>query len=276
VLVQYSEKTENLKNGRKNVAIYQRSYERKDTESGSRYSTLLDERRIENGVVQGAVLSVTLFLVIMAGITDGTEEPITIIGYADNWMVHTKHQHQRVPTIRIQKAMNRIIEWAEDTRFKLSMEKTKAIMFSRRKFPITTRSKMNIWVKGEKIGGNRPRKPIKSTPNDSPQYTEEAVLKKLEPSHHKGIRFTLGAFTADSKTDNVLCKIRMTTQTEMRKLSNTKATIRVVTNKEHPKRPFCINPSKIDIYALQPETSTPIFIQAVEHLGTLQIDMRKI
>jgi hypothetical protein len=37
-------------------------------------STLLDERPIENGVVQGAVLSVTLFIVIMAGVTDGTED----------------------------------------------------------------------------------------------------------------------------------------------------------------------------------------------------------
>jgi hypothetical protein len=50
-------------------------------------STLSDERQIENGVVQGAVLSVTLFLVAMAGITDGSEEPIKIIGYSDDWMV---------------------------------------------------------------------------------------------------------------------------------------------------------------------------------------------
>jgi hypothetical protein len=59
-------------------------------------------------------------------------------------MVHTTDQHQREALIRIQKAMNRIIKWAEDTRFKLSMEKTKAIMFSRKKIPITTRPRMNI------------------------------------------------------------------------------------------------------------------------------------
>jgi hypothetical protein len=47
--------------------------------------------------------------------------------------------------------MNRIIKWAEETEFKVSMEETKVIMFRRRKFPITTRSRMNIWVKGEKI-----------------------------------------------------------------------------------------------------------------------------
>jgi hypothetical protein len=33
----------------------------------------------------------------------------------------------------------------------ISTEKTKAIMFSRRKFSITARPRMNIWAKGEKI-----------------------------------------------------------------------------------------------------------------------------
>jgi hypothetical protein len=47
--------------------------------------------------------------------------------------------------------MNRIIKWAEDTGFKLSTEKTKAIMFSRGKFPIITRPRMKIWAKREKI-----------------------------------------------------------------------------------------------------------------------------
>jgi hypothetical protein len=63
----------------------------------------------------------------------------------------------------------------------------------------------------------------------------EAMLKKLEPTHNKGIRLVLGAFPV-SRTENVLREAVMTKQTEMRKLSNTKATIRVVTNKEHPTR----------------------------------------
>jgi hypothetical protein len=40
----------------------------------------------------------------------------------------------------------------------------------------------------------------------------------------------------------------MTALTEIRKLSNTEATIREVTNKEHLIRPFCTNHSKIDEY----------------------------
>jgi hypothetical protein len=81
----------------------------------------------------------------------------------------------------------------------------------------------------------------------------EAVLNKLEPTCNKGIRSALRAF-AVSRTENVLCEAGMTTQTEMRKFNNTKATIRVVTNKKHPIRLFCTNTSKIDEYALRPKT----------------------
>jgi hypothetical protein len=58
--------------------------------------TLSEEKQIENGVVQGAVLSVTLFLVAMVEITHEIEEPIKIIGYADDWIIHTTHKHERI------------------------------------------------------------------------------------------------------------------------------------------------------------------------------------
>jgi hypothetical protein len=77
-----------------------------------------------------------------------------------HWLFGT---HQRVATIRIQKAMKRIIKWAEDTGFKVSTEKTKAIMFSRRKCSITTRPRMNIWEKGEKIEQVRPHRILRLT-----------------------------------------------------------------------------------------------------------------
>jgi hypothetical protein len=54
-------------------------------------STLSEEKQIENGVVQGAVLSVTLLLVVMVDITHIIEEPININGYADN----THHSQTR-------------------------------------------------------------------------------------------------------------------------------------------------------------------------------------
>jgi hypothetical protein len=47
-------------------------------------NTLSVEKQIENRVVQGAVLSVMLFLVAMAEITHRIGEAIKIIGYADD------------------------------------------------------------------------------------------------------------------------------------------------------------------------------------------------
>jgi hypothetical protein len=48
----------------------------------------------------------------------------------------------------------------------------------------------------------------------------EALLKKLEPTHKRDIRLTLGAF-AVSRTKNVLCEAGMTKLAEMRKLDKT-------------------------------------------------------
>jgi hypothetical protein len=96
-------------------------------------NTVSEQKQIENGVVQGAVLSVTLFLVAMVEITHGIEEPIKIIGYADDWIIHTTHKHERVYVAKLQKAMDKIVKWADNTGFQISIEKTKAIMFSRKK-----------------------------------------------------------------------------------------------------------------------------------------------
>jgi hypothetical protein len=48
-------------------------------------NTISEEKQIENGVVQGEVLSATLFLVAMAE----SKEPNKIICYADDWIIHT-------------------------------------------------------------------------------------------------------------------------------------------------------------------------------------------
>jgi hypothetical protein len=78
-------------------------------------NTLSEEKQIENGVVQGAVLSVTLFLVAMAEIKHGIEEPIKIIGYAHDWIIHTTHKHERVSVVKLQKAMDKIVRWVDNT-----------------------------------------------------------------------------------------------------------------------------------------------------------------
>jgi hypothetical protein len=88
-------------------------------------NTQSEEKQIENGV--------TLFLVAMAEITHGIEEPIKIIGYADDWIIQTTHKHERVSVVKLQIAMDKIVKWADDTGFQISIEKTKAIMMFSRK-----------------------------------------------------------------------------------------------------------------------------------------------
>jgi predicted ATP-grasp superfamily ATP-dependent carboligase len=85
-------------------------------------NTISNEAAIENGVVQGAVLSVTLFLLAMSEICDGIhQEPVKIIGYADDWMILTSHKHVRTSENLIQKAMHQITKWADNTGFQISI-----------------------------------------------------------------------------------------------------------------------------------------------------------
>jgi hypothetical protein len=51
-------------------------------------------KSIKNGVVhvQGANLSVTLFLVAMTDIVKNIKEPTQILGYADDWVVITSNK----------------------------------------------------------------------------------------------------------------------------------------------------------------------------------------
>jgi hypothetical protein len=102
---------------------------------------------IENTLSEeiGAVLSITQFLVAMAEVTHGIEEPIKIIGYAVDCIIHTPHKHERVSVVKLQKAMNKIVNWADG--FQTSIVKTKAIIFSRKNTAIASRPRLDIWIK---------------------------------------------------------------------------------------------------------------------------------
>jgi hypothetical protein len=55
----------------------------------------------ENGVIQGSKISVTLFLVALAGIVRQIQHPVEIIGYADEWVIHTSDQYSSCTKQRI-------------------------------------------------------------------------------------------------------------------------------------------------------------------------------
>jgi hypothetical protein len=98
------------------------------------------------------------------------------------------------------------------------------------------------------------------------------VLKKLEPTHNRGIRLALGVF-AVCRTKNALCKAGVSTLADMRNLNTT---IRIINYPNHPIRPYCLNSTKLDEYALRPAAPKPLILRAMEYFGKLQIYTRKI
>jgi hypothetical protein len=78
---------------------------------GNHYSR---PKSIENRVVQGAVLSVTLFLVAMTDIVKNIKEPTQIMGYANDWVVITSNNAPLLAENRLKKATDSISKWAEE------------------------------------------------------------------------------------------------------------------------------------------------------------------
>jgi hypothetical protein len=76
----------------------------------------------KNGVIQGAVISVTLFLVALADIVRQVQHPVEIIGYADDWVIHTSDQDMDIAQANIQAALNNLSSWIRRKGFKISPE----------------------------------------------------------------------------------------------------------------------------------------------------------
>jgi hypothetical protein len=62
----------------------------------------------ENGVIQGAVISVTLFLVALVDIVMQVQHSVKIIGYAGDWVNHTSDQVMYIAQANIQAALNNV------------------------------------------------------------------------------------------------------------------------------------------------------------------------
>jgi hypothetical protein len=101
------------------------------------------------------------------------------------------------------------------------------------------------------------------------------TLKTLNPVHHKGVRLALGTF-AVCRPDNVLHKARISTLAEIREQGTARIAIRVITNESHPLRSYFMNNKVHDEYAIKPRTIKLIFIRAIEYLGQLQRDVKRI
>jgi hypothetical protein len=90
-------------------------------------------KEIKNGVVQGAVLSVILFLIAKANIVKGIKETCTVLEYADDWVVVTSSKAPIRAETRLKEEANSVTRWPSDNGFKISPEKTKSMLIHRRK-----------------------------------------------------------------------------------------------------------------------------------------------
>ncbi|XP_055603941.1 uncharacterized protein LOC129752175 [Uranotaenia lowii] len=86
--------------------------------------TKSSRRCLENGVPQGSVLSVTLFLVAMQSIFDHVPEGIEILLYADDILVISTGPFASSVRKRLQKAIDIINSWAHNIGFQVSAEKS--------------------------------------------------------------------------------------------------------------------------------------------------------
>ena len=84
---------------------------------------LSDEFKEENGVPQGSVLSVTLFLVAMNSVFDKLPIGIYIFVYADDIVIVATGPTIARVRIKLQAAVNQIAQWAASVGFKIAAEK---------------------------------------------------------------------------------------------------------------------------------------------------------
>jgi ribonuclease HI len=76
--------------------------------------------------------------------------------------------------------------------------------------------------------------------------------------------------------ENVLCEAGLAKLDENRKLNSTKLAIRILTNTDHPIRPYFTNPNKLDEYAMRTRNPQPLYIKIAKYLGETQIDISRI
>jgi ribonuclease HI len=138
-----------------------------------------------NGVVQGAVISVNLFLVAINSITRCVEAPVKIVGFADDWTLYLRDHDVKFIQETMQKTLDNLSTWSTQNGFRFSPEKTVIMHFHRRRprnVPvIRPRLQLNgqnlIIVETHKILGLKFDEKLKW--NCHVEYIKEKVNKRL-------------------------------------------------------------------------------------------------
>jgi Reverse transcriptase (RNA-dependent DNA polymerase) len=104
---------------------------------------------IENGVPQGAVISVTFFLIAINDITKCSNYETRIVGYADDWVIYSRSKSFQQACDQVGDCVSKIENWTERNGITISPTKTKAMVITHRRIP-----NPNPWemlIRGEKV-----------------------------------------------------------------------------------------------------------------------------
>ena len=95
---------------------------------GSEFSSLYHQ---EEGIPQGSVLSVTLFNIAINSLMETVPVGVQAAMYADDFILYSSGSSAVEVCRKIQGGINNASSWALQHGFKFSIQKTKAIRFSR-------------------------------------------------------------------------------------------------------------------------------------------------
>lgn len=89
---------------------------------------------LENGILQGSSLSATLWNIVISDIIQCFPLPVNYTIYVDDILIYMSHPNLKLIEETLQAALNNLILWSKSNGPKFSEEKTKLIVFSKRKF----------------------------------------------------------------------------------------------------------------------------------------------
>lgn len=89
----------------------------------------------ENGIPQGSVLSVILFLIAINNIFNSIKHPVKVILFADDATIYMKEKDPEKIKTTLQSALTKIEKWGERNGFIISKSKSRAINFTNKHQP---------------------------------------------------------------------------------------------------------------------------------------------
>lgn len=95
--------------------------------------SISDQFLVENGTPQGSVISPVLFLIMINDVYNNVNPDIGKSLFADDGAIWKRGRNMDFVVKKVQEAVNEVEEWSLNWGFKLSVEKSKSIFFTRKK-----------------------------------------------------------------------------------------------------------------------------------------------